>query len=108
MAALYNNPAFKPDSSVTEPKCAECEPGHLLFHHTRTPDTLKDKYKELKKNLTVVTANYEKSGQNDTDKTEADFCSEDAPCATILQEGTFRCPISRSWGSCKCQSLTNA
>ena len=79
MAALYNDPAFKPDSSVTKPKCAECEPGHLRFHHTRMPDTLKDKYKELKKNLTVVTANYEKSGQNDPDKSEADFCGEDAP-----------------------------
>ena len=27
----------------------------------------------------MVTANYEKSGQNDPDKTEADFCGEDAP-----------------------------
>jgi len=79
IAALYNNPAFKPDSSVTEPACSDCEPGHLRFHHTRTPDTLKDKYKELKKNLSVVTANYEKSGQNDPDKTEADFCGEDTP-----------------------------
>jgi hypothetical protein len=79
IAALYNNPAFKPDRSVTEPRCSDCEPGHLRFHHTRTPDTLKDKYKELKKNLSVVTANYDKSGQNDPDKTQADFCGEDAP-----------------------------
>ena len=79
MAALYNSPSFKPDRSVTEPKCAECEPGHLRFHHTRTPDKLKEKFKELKAKLNVVTGNYEKSGQNDPDKTQADFCSDDAP-----------------------------
>jgi hypothetical protein len=79
MTALYNSPSFKPDPGVDEPKCAECKPGHLRFHHTRTPDKLKEKFKELKKNLTVVTGNYEKSGQNDPDKTAADFCGDDAP-----------------------------
>jgi hypothetical protein len=79
MAALYNSPSFKPDPDVNEPKCADCKPGHLRFHHTRTPDKLKEKFKELKKNLTVVTGNYEKSGQNDPDKTAADFCGDDAP-----------------------------
>jgi hypothetical protein len=79
MTALYNSPNFKPDNAIDEPKCAECQPGNLRFHHTRTPDKLKEKFKELKKNLSVVTGNYEKSGQNDPDKTAADFCGDDAP-----------------------------
>ena len=37
------------------------------------PQTLQKKYGELKKNLTTVISNYEKSDQDDPDKTENDF-----------------------------------
>jgi len=78
MARLYNSASFKPDNVVPAVECAAIQPGNVRFHHTRTPNKLKEKYKELKKNISVVQGNYEKSGQNDPDKTQADF-TDDKP-----------------------------
>lgn len=79
MARLYNSASFKPDNMLPAvAECAAIQPGNLRFHHTRTLEKLKEKYKELKKNISVVQGNYEKSGQNDPDKTEADF-TDDKP-----------------------------
>jgi hypothetical protein len=78
MARLYNSASFKPDNVVPAVECAAIQPGNVRFHHTRTPDKLKEKYKELKKNISVVQGNYEKIGQNDPDKTQADF-TDDKP-----------------------------
>ena len=54
MARLFNSASFKPDYMVSAVECATMEPGNVRFHHTRSPEKLKEKYRELKKNLSVV------------------------------------------------------
>jgi len=82
IANRYNMPAYKPDNAFppSHPHHAELatmEPGNIRLMHSRPPHKLKKSFSDLKRQLTSVTNNYEKSGQNNPDKTENDFTGGD-------------------------------
>lgn len=80
LAHLYKDPVINPCNVLpNETGLDVVDPESLEFCHTRRPCKLKDKWKELVKNLTVCVSDYEKSGQNDPDKKKDSVPNKD-PC----------------------------
>ena len=79
IANLYNSLSFKPDNrfAASHSHLADLDPGDPTKHHTRDAKKLKTKLGEMRKKLTTAVSNYEKSGQNDPDKSERDFTGGD-------------------------------
>lgn len=76
---LYSSPSFKPDNryALEHSHLADLDPGDPTKHHTRDAKKVNEKWGEMRKKLTTAVGNYEKSGQNDDNKSGADFTGGD-------------------------------
>ena len=79
IAKFYDSLSFKPDNrfATSHPHLDILDPGDPTKHHMRDAKKLKTKLGEMRKKLTTAVSNYEKSGQNDPDKSERDFTGGD-------------------------------